>query len=740
MSLIQKYLQLPLKIQIHVGITLLSTFSYFFMFTLYLSFLAVYQNKYYNLKKQYFDDLNQKIIKDYLIFQNLCLHQFEQLIKLFNYKTYTYLDSVDLYLQLIKDEAFPIDKSLVEIYEPGKYYESMIYKGKSVFFFCYDESDEVCDFIYEKVEFNSRLALLQETVMNNFRVSFYGDFQILDEYVYLLLRYKALFSSNITRIWHFLNETETINKTQNIDEKLKNHYEQYKKFFIDYANNKLHFINIMFITKYKLFSDYAELVKNNTNEQYISEYLKNQSKHFHYLNFSQDTSIVYDGSDYKDSYYICKNTIAVGFIDFLFAKLSRFFNVVSIPIDYNTKKLISKNLCLFFMIKQYIQIKKEMSSDDLKKIQSFINEQKGDLNIEQCKLEKYIMKDETNNKLESSEINKFFDLEYQLKSVMYTAFKNQANSEYLSYKFSFPDFNSLYYFKPNYLIFDQLNIYSFVSNINMIHIEEEIRSFYKKTRLFCVLCLIYIGIISAFTIGIIASKVEEAITKPINKLQLSIESKMNPLIKKENEQNIFEFKYDDTINDFFGICKKFIEGDIKSDNELFSNDILNDNNNKNINSNLITDHKLIAYLKKSFEKENLQEKNIYMFDKYYFIRKDKRKKSKTRLISNGSSEMNEKNKNKIEENNIDTYKDLFLFSELITGEKEKNQNLKVKKTNKTLITQDHGSKIDQNIKNKKTVITNKYITYHWYKEAKETFANAILNYYDNKEYNNFLCK
>ena len=742
MSLIQRFLQCSLKIQIYIGISLLSIACFFFIFSFSLAFILVYQSKIYNLKKQYFDEINQKTIKDFLLFQNLCLHQYEQLIKLFNYKTYSYLYPVDLYLQLIQDNSIPRDPSLIEKYNPNVNYPIMN-RNQKIFFFCGHELQSECDFIYDKVEFNARLALLQGRVMDEFRVSFYGDFPILDEYLYHLLVYKTVFSANLDRIKQYYIGAKYMDTVQYMDARIRTHYQKYKKYFDDYVDKKLNFLDIMFSAKYYVFSDYAELIKNNAKEEYLSQYLKKQSINFHYLNFSIDSSILFDGSEYSDSYYICQNTITDNFVDFLLIKLSRIINLISIPSDSTTNKVTSRSLCLFLMIKQYIQIKKEITSNDVEKLENFLNEKKATFNIDQCKLEKYMMKEEIYNDLDDYEFNKFFDLEYQLTTVMYSLLENDQTSEYFSFKFSFPDFNSLYNFKPSYFIFDQLNLYSFISNINMIIVEQKIGNFYLQARMFCILCLVYLWILTIFIIAVISTKVVSDILKPINKLQMSIESKLNPINKNENEKNIFEFKIDDTINSFFEVCKKIIEGDIKSDNELFSSDALNTNNtNSNINSNLITNHRLIADLKKNSEKENFQEKNIYIYDKYYFIRKDKRKKSRARLISNDSSELNDKNKNKIEEDNIDIYKDLFLFSELVSGEKEANQNQKGKKNNnKMLISLDHGSKIDHKNKNKKSnIIDNKYITYHWYKEAKENFANTILNYYDNKEYSNFFCK
>ena len=148
-------------------------------------------------------------------------------------------------------------------------------------------------------------------------------------------------------------------------------------------------------------------------------------------------------------------------------------------------------------------------------------------------------------------------------------------------KYSFPNYNSLKEFQSEYLISNQTNFYSFSSFKKAQKYVEHIYQVTLNIFYFIIMVIIYIWLICLFINLIIFFKVIDEWTQPIIKLQEAVES------NNIKDESIFNYKYDDIINELFLTCKELLTGQVdNSENGLKNFNILGKEKDNKIDKNI----------------------------------------------------------------------------------------------------------------------------------------------------------
>ena len=774
MGIKRLFLKMPINLQIQIFIKLLLFTCFLFIIIISESIFFVYNEYLIGTKKKYFFNLEKRIIESNIYFQNVCLYQYENLIKLFNYQFYLYLENENILLYFANNSNYlnnynntvlfshEIDKRIPE-YDP-----SIPYEDQKIYVYCYSKHSLVCQNIYKLIYINSMPFLNQVKAIRNFRIPFYGDFPIFGEYIVALTKYDTLYSFNITRIREMIVKAKDKIK-ETIDERSVITYNFFKKFFYDFENNKFYFFEIMYKKRYDIFFNFSKIKDINEKEEYI----KKQSIYFQTIHFENDTTRFYNNWDYRYSRYTCKNSIINGYFDFLIPLLSTTLNIISIPISHETNNLISNNLCYYLLIKQIIILNitseqkiSEFNEKFLIKIKNIIFN-KTIINIDDCKIKTYLQNNniKEKKKAENFKFFNYYDLEYKLFSLFFSLREKDENTNIFEMKFSFPNFNSLKESNPNFFSFQQLDFYSFSFENSLIKKIKASKEFLNNINFLMLLTLNFLWILILIIFDIILSRTIIQILQPINNLIEAIE--LNNIIKKK--EILFEYKLDENINKFFLLCNNLFEGKIKEKSNLLkfnsNEENYSYNNNNNINNNLIINNRMIIKLNEEKNICNNNDNEIFLlrYNNYIDLIKPRKKNIKklsstnhkdnsSKKIANiflkkvcnnddedyesnsNSTKGNNLNNNEIDNdinNNIALYKDFldithFLFDKYDKSRIKKNDDKSDNKNHSQLEINTYISFIDnENIFYKKK--DYKYIAYYWYMNAKQN-NHFIINY------------
>ena len=173
---------------------------------------------------------------------------------------------------------------------------------------------------------------------------------------------------------------------------------------------------------------------------------------------------------------------------------------------------------------------------------------------------------------------------------------------------------------------------------------------------------------------IISVRIIKEITEPIIRLTNIVN--LNNINDINQNEDIFKYSLDEEINDFFLLCKKLINGEIK-DNNINNKNKVDENNN---NNNMIINNKMILELIENQKSLNKDDEKIYLINNIH-SNKSKNKQIRRRRTDK-SSDMNNKEPNTfglnlIQLNEIKNEKNIInknedLYSEVNDNDKENN--------------------------------------------------------------------
>ena len=179
----------------------------FFYFTLITGLIAclitIFKNIFFTRNKNYFCSAYQKIFQSTISFYNLALLQYEEFVKLFDFQSLLFLTS----LELLYTNYITVNYNNIVInYLSESKYESHINISSArnnIYLYCIsDESYQKISWVIQK---NSVSALNILYTLNNFRIPYYSDIIILNNYIFSLPIYQCYYSLNITKIKEYMD-------------------------------------------------------------------------------------------------------------------------------------------------------------------------------------------------------------------------------------------------------------------------------------------------------------------------------------------------------------------------------------------------------------------------------------------------------------------------------------------------------------------------------------------------------
>ena len=739
---------MPLNAQIYISIILMILLTFIFVLLLAEEILRINSSYLLLIRKEYFFKMEKLIIESNINFISLCLIQYEHLIKFFNYQLYLFHEEKIEYFSDRNDDLIDINKIVkynASIYLSMPDYDiSTPEDEQKLYIYCYSNNKTLCNDANDLIITNYIPSFFQFKGIKNFRIPYYGNFPLMGEYVMSFTKYKILFTLNHSRI------KETIQLYgENIDgflsQRSQMNYKPIQGCFDKFENNNLAFMDLMYKLRYYIFSNYTSL---NSQESKIN-YVQNKSIYFQTFRYDIETTSFFDSWKYVEAKYNGRNSIKFQYIDFLFFHLSEKVNLLSIPITHESNKIISRNLCYFFIFKQIVYLNITLKENDifndefLNKIYNTISK-KYFLKIEDCKISTYYIynpQKERNQINVTSKFPDYYNLDYIYENYFYYLADNDIDTCIFEYKYSFPDFITLKDFFPIFFSFEQLDFFTFCFGVEVSKSLNSSGDFIKNIRLILFLCLLYLWYIIFFILKFSISSIIKEVTKPIIQLTERIELMNTKEINKNDE--IFEYKCDEDINKFFILCQKLINGEIQDKN---INNTNKDNSvNMGINNNMIINNKMILEILENQKELNNHDNEIFLLRH----KLNDSKKKTTRKISslntkdyessrynkinlkNVNPEMNDKieifnssfdnvSENNENEKNINSskyYEYLLFFTKYINNKNNNRKNFDGV-SNKNLLKM-NSKKFTLNNNKNDIDYNNKYITYYWYINAKK---------------------
>ena len=176
MAFKKTFLQLPLNIQMIISIIFIVIATIFLLLFMSESILSTFFDYLLFTKKHYFLDMQQYIIESNILFMNLCLLQYENLIKLFNFQFYTYLKDENELMTLSLYNKRQIDESKIVILKYSEIYKItnstyepslILNEDKKLYVFFYDNNTIPDNHIIQLIKANCLSFLNQINGVGN---------------------------------------------------------------------------------------------------------------------------------------------------------------------------------------------------------------------------------------------------------------------------------------------------------------------------------------------------------------------------------------------------------------------------------------------------------------------------------------------------------------------------------------------------------------------------------------------
>ena len=766
MSVIENFLKMPLKFQINLYLIFVLLITIILIFFFSEAILLMNFSYIKSERKEYFLHMEQSIIENNINFINICLLQYENIIKLFNFQTYHFLNNETLLRYFHETNNIPkniIDQKIVVIKNKSEldnyqeYNEHIPDKERKLYIYCGLKNQSICNKIIESIGSNALIYSYMYRGIRDFKIPFYGNQSLMNEYIIFLKSFSTFISINSTQIKDIIKKYGDPDEMNILVNNLaKEDYNFNKEYFNEYIKNNINLMNIMYSKTYHIFDEYKSI--NDTLAQ--EDYILDKSIYFQKMDYLLDITYFHNTWNIPQSRIFGGNSIITSSLAWILLNIYKKLDIVTLPISNTYKKLISKDLCYFFIYKQFYYLKNKNDFSDEQKLEEIINSIANKINItdiNECKLDNYF-----EDISEYINIKNDFVIYYDLKNIydsyLYKLYKSDSRSFLFEIKSTYPSFESLKLFSPDFISFSQIDFYSFSPGSNLSRIITSSKDFMTNVNFLIIIILWFFWILIIIIFIIIIIYVVPKITDPIVRLSKIIN------INDYKNENIFEYKLDDDINKFFGLCKNLINGEMIS-NEVKLNEILEDKSifDDSLNNNMIINNKMILELIDNQKCINDNNKNIFLLKEGNMKsnRKDKSNNKLTKIknrnlnvknntnviklisvndeedysdknskISKDIKEQNEELYSKMDEedlesNDLKLYEDLIKITDLVFYGKEKE---KPNKTKKNLDKASSLSKISKSENRIKIIRGFENITYYWYMTEK---MNRTIRRYTN---------
>ena len=795
MTLQSQFLTLSMKEQIFIIIIALTLLSVLVILCITCSFSYEILNEDYKQKKLYFYDKYKEYIESCFYVQNFKILQYEEILKRMQTQIWIYHQSTHIY-----NFQFNFNQNDNEIIENfifignEKITSKKTSKNNDVLFFaCYYNNgnqiiNQVCNLVNNYLKnnyFTLSSMIMTHDIYNSFRFPGYEK-PIFNSPLLVSINSSSIFCFN----YSMLNENMKVifGETEIDYVKFNTYYDLKIKTILSYITNIiLFYLPKQFIFFEHLFSKVIEEIRaifnftnfNPNDINLITEFAKVASGYYSSINYS--IGQFYFLSYIDNTYFYCETNIINDFLSFIHNKLNNYLDISFIPLFSENKTIISPELCIIFLLRQSkYRLSKEEINILLKQII------KGKSTIEDCFLNKNVFKEQIKTK-------EIFDLNFKsfmdIDNVIMQGLIDEKEHPLYYVKYSYPSYNVLKDFRSDYFLLDQIDFYFFISFKEPIEYTKHILKNNRNYFYLIILIIIKIWMICLCINIIIFNKVIKQLTEPIQNLQDAVES------SSIKDESIFEYEYDDIINDLFLTCKELLSGQItKNENEKgVKFDILSvpkdkqkDFDTNKYKKNLIINKKIMNQLINQQRNMNDFSKNIKINEELEFndfeenIKKEKddnfrhefHDESKPLLNTKNNENDNSFNKNEIsndininkinEEKDRKPYRKLFQISNILYYHINKVEDNRIhllnynsndgsktskisKINNNTNESLSPNSKLKKKIKKEESIdkselenltinmLNNKNITYLWYMEEKKK-KNFSFNYNVNDNY------
>ena len=265
MSLMQRFLQQSLKFQINSFLIFLFVITVILIFGFSQSLSSMQFQYIKNNKREYFLSMERSIMESDIYFINICLLQYENIIKFFNSEIYHYNNNETILLDFYQRVKIPkhiIEKKIhifnnySELNDYPVYNETSSEDKKKIYIYCALNDSNSCQIITDLISANSLSNLNQNKGIRNFKIPFYGNLHLMEEYIILLKDFKTFFSINNTKIKEILNQYKSIDNIINQAYSIvENDYLYHLKFFNEYSDNKVKLMDLMYNKTYSIFEE-----------------------------------------------------------------------------------------------------------------------------------------------------------------------------------------------------------------------------------------------------------------------------------------------------------------------------------------------------------------------------------------------------------------------------------------------------------------------------------------------------
>ena len=778
-----KFLTLPIKIQICIAIAALNIFCLLVILSICGSLAYEILKEDIKQKKLYFYEKYQEYIESCFYFKNFCLLQYEEIVKtiqtqmrenlqvslLFNYSN----------INMNIDNKFKIIE-----FDPRYDLEEDSNENDYLYYHCFYYYEDVCFYLQNKVmeQYIALSSLVSSHNINKkFNMPIFDKIAIIENPIFYEIYSYSMFSFDLSIL---LKKFKDIFGHKNDVNLIDSYLEVKLKEFLDEIIDILHLILIYPQPLIELIFNKSINKIREEMPDYKHSYENNDllffleiSNYFPKIDYGNNQFNLINEHGISLIYYYVESKIIDNYLYFMNNKLSSYIDIYFVPLYFGNNTIISPDLCILFLLKQ---VKFGITQKEVDELYDKII--KGESNINNCI---------NNNELfkKQLEIDDIFNLNQSFyifvsNSSISQGIVNLDNSNYYFMKYSYPNFNSFIEFKPEYFYKDQINFYLFSSFREPIKYSNLFYQVSSNSFYLIILIIVYIWAICLLISLFIYNKVIIQIISPINNLQQTL------LSNSIKDKNIFEYEYDEFINDLFLTCKELLTKQIDSKEKVIDN----------LNHNLISKEKIKDSEESKYAK-NLRinndimnklmnrQKSLMDFSKYIETNEnnylenylDKNNKSslsikKVNFDNIGDNDNNNKvkfdnniqNKNSFkfekeekEKENRESFKKLFQISEYFyyfldnnkrnlinISDNEINSEIKINPKNekfskrnleqvnsnyhKTIkksdsINRDNTKSFDINM------IDKNEITYLWYMEAKKK-KNKSLNYKMGNQY------
>ena len=591
MSLATCFLNLSMKEQICITIIALTLFCICVILIVCCSLIYEILNKDYDQKKLYFYKRYKEYIESSFYLQSFYMMQYEEIIHRIQKQLLRIQQSTIIYINNFPFQNY--EDYIINMTKRDEYnftdLASKNLKNNPYFYLkTFSSNNSIVDYIKGFTLKNYETfanTLCTHDIYDYFKIPGYGV-PIISEPLFYNLKYMALFSFNQNTTLERLDDLDKYTLYLHLTEEqifnqmlfiLVNNSFQISETNLKYISSKLEIFIQMFEIFFNEIMSYLPGIF--TSEEAIKNYSKVFSAFISGIDYGSDRiSILSTTKEVIENYFVIEMNSIKDLLFFLNNNFAYSFDIDFIPLDFNNNKVISKELCSLFKIKQ-----KYLSKNAFNYQEIFDDIKKNESDIYNCFIDTELIDEQEEIKyvLEQN-FDRFMEYSNLIYQGIFHLISNADDFPFYFMKYSFPNYNSLREFQSEYLFFNQINFYSFASFKIAQKYVDHVYQVSLNIFFFIVMVIIYSWIICLFINLMIFFKVIKEWTEPITKLQEAVES------SNIKDDNIFNYKYDDIINELFLTCKELLTGQIDNNNEngLKNFNILRKDKDKKIDKNI----------------------------------------------------------------------------------------------------------------------------------------------------------